>query len=66
MTKKVISSCSQEGGEGKWRSTWGPRLGRSWAINIRDAKQGPPRPSLLAIVAKREQFWKTWILSDSA
>jgi hypothetical protein len=55
MTKKVSSSCSPKGGKKSWRSTWGPRLKRSWTINTKDARQGPLGPTLLAIVVKREQ-----------
>jgi len=54
MTKKVKSSYSQKGGKRKWWSTWRPRLRRSWTINTNDARQGPPRPTLLAIVVKME------------
>jgi hypothetical protein len=61
-TKKVVSNCNQEGGEGKQQLTWRPRARRSQTvISTRDAKQGPLKSKSqwlgrsLVVVAKKEE-----------
>jgi hypothetical protein len=61
MTKGVANNCNNEGGKGKWWSTWWSWLGGSWTTtNTKDARQWPPRWKswwlgwLLVVVAKRD------------
>ncbi len=62
MTKKVANNCSQEGGKGRQRSTWGPWSRGLWkVISTRYTRFKPPRSwswrlkGLLTVVAKKEE-----------
>ncbi len=64
-TKRVTSSCNQEGGKGRQLSTWRSQLGRLWAatkdVNTRYERFKPPRSNSrwpgrsLAATTKREE-----------
>jgi hypothetical protein len=60
-TMRVTSNCSQEGGKGRWWSTWGSQPKGLWiVVNIKNARLRPPRSKsqqpkgLLVIVKEKE------------
>jgi len=60
-TMRVVNNYNQEGGKGRWWSTWGSQpKGLRIVVNIKNARLGPPRSKsqqpkgLLVITEEKE------------